>query len=107
MMAAPTVPNPKEIYVCKMMARLAIEPGGGVVSHLSLRYAAAFRRCEACPSKQACRKWLDSMPTTVALAPRFCPNADILFELQVDQPRLNRAGMSKVGHGGLTDVAGK
>jgi hypothetical protein len=28
------------------------------------------------------------MPSSVAFAPRFCPNADIFFELQVDQPGL-------------------
>lgn len=106
-MAAPTVPNPEEINICEMMSRLGIEPGGRVVPRLSLRYATAFRHCKACPSKQACREWLDSMPTSVALAPRFCPNTDIFFELQVDQPSLNRAGMPKVGHGGVIDVAAK
>ena len=106
-MAAPAVPNLERINVYEMMARLGIEPGGGIVPCLSLKYATAFHRCEACPSKQACRQWLDSMPTLVALAPRFCPNADIFFELQVDQPNLNRAGLPKMGHGGVTYVAAK
>jgi hypothetical protein len=70
--------------MCEMMQRLGIEPGGAVVPRLSLRYTTAFHRCEACPSKQACAEWLESMPETVAFAPRFCPNADIYFELQVD-----------------------
>ena len=26
------------------------------------------------------------MPAAVAFAPRFCPNADIFFELQADEP---------------------
>ena len=26
------------------------------------------------------------MPMSVSFAPQFCPNADILFELQVEQP---------------------
>jgi len=42
---------------------------------------------DASPSKQACRDWLDSMPASAAFAPRFCPNADIFFEFQVDQAR--------------------
>jgi hypothetical protein len=36
--------------------------------------------------KKACRDWLDSLPASVPLPPRFCPNADIFFELQVDRP---------------------
>jgi hypothetical protein len=85
-MAAPTARKRQPIYICEMMERLSIEPGGGVAPSLGLSYATAFHRCEACPSKQACRDWLDSMPASVAFAPRFCPNADIFFELQVDQP---------------------
>jgi Family of unknown function (DUF6455) len=73
-------------HMGRMMQRLGIEPGGGVVPHLSLSYITAFHRCEACPSKQACRDWLDSLPASLLLAPRFCSNADIFFELQVDQP---------------------
>jgi hypothetical protein len=70
----------------RMMRHLGIEPGAGIVPQLSLSYIAAFRRCETCPSKQACRDWLDSARASVSLAPRFCPNAGIFFELQVDQP---------------------
>jgi hypothetical protein len=77
-------------YIREMMERLGIEPAGGVVPRLSLNYATAFHRCEACPSKQACREWLDNTPRSVAFAPRFCPNADILFELEANQPSLNR-----------------
>ncbi len=86
-MAAPVARKRKLIYMCEMMERLGIEPGGGVVPHLGLIYATALRRCEACPSKEACCDWLDGMPTSVAIAPRFCPNGDIFLELQVDQPR--------------------
>jgi hypothetical protein len=70
----------------RMMRRLGIEPGAGIVPQLSLSYIAAFHRCETCPFKQACRDWLDSTLAPVSLAPRFCPNAGIFFELQVDQP---------------------
>jgi hypothetical protein len=78
------------IYIGKMMERLGIEPAGDVVPRLSLSYATAFHRCEACSYKHACREWLDRMLRSVTFAPRFCPNADILFELQVNQPSLNR-----------------
>jgi hypothetical protein len=48
---------PVPIY--EMMARLGIEPDAGVLPRLSLRYATALQRCEACRSKHACRDWLD------------------------------------------------
>ena len=70
----------------RMMRRLGIDPGGGVIPQLSLSYIAAFHRCEACPSKQACRDWLDSAPASALLAPHFCPIAGIFLELQVAQP---------------------
>ncbi len=57
-MAAPVSRERKLTHMCEMMERLSIEPGGGVVPHLGLSYATALRRCEACPSKEACRDWL-------------------------------------------------
>ena len=72
-------------YIREMMERLGIELGGGVLPKFSLSYATALHRCESCPSKCACRKWLDSMSDSVSFAPPFCPNVDIFFELQVDQ----------------------
>jgi hypothetical protein len=96
-MAAPPARERRPIYLCEMLERLGIEPGGGVVPHLSLSYATAFHRCEACTSKQACCDWLDSMPASVAFAPRFCPNADIFFELQVDQPGARTDNLSGRG----------
>ena len=74
------------LYVGEMMQCLGVEPAGGIIPRLSLSYATAFHRCEACQSKQACRNWLDSLSRSVVFAPRFCPNADILFELQVSRP---------------------
>lgn len=72
--------------IYEMMARLGIEEGAGVLPRLSLRYATALRRCENCRSKSSCRHWLDCAPAMVNFAPDFCANADILFELQYDQP---------------------
>jgi hypothetical protein len=74
------------MHIYEMMARLGIEPGAGVLPQLSLRYATALHRCEHCRSKKACQDWLDYAPAMVNFAPDFCGNADILFELQYDQP---------------------
>jgi len=74
------------MHIYEMMARLGIEPGAGVLPQLSLRYATALHRCEHCRSKKACQDWLNYAPAMVNFAPDFCGNADILFELQYDQP---------------------
>ena len=87
-MRAPVSEYSTHIY--EMMARLGIEPGAGVLPQLSLRYATALHRCENCGSKRACQDWLDCAPAMVNFAPDFCMNADILFELQYDQPWLRR-----------------
>jgi hypothetical protein len=76
----------RETQIWDMMVRLGIEPGASVVPTLGLRYAAAFHLCEACTHTEACRAWLARAPTEVNFAPRFCPGADVLFELQFDQP---------------------
>jgi hypothetical protein len=73
--------RPTPLCIVAMMERLGIEPGRGVLPRESLRYAVAFRRCEACKAKQACREWLDGCGRPALLAPPFCPNAGILFEL--------------------------
>lgn len=88
-MAAPVGCERQPTCMCEMMERLGIEAGAGVVPRLSLSYTTAFHRCKRCSSKQACRDWLSRMPASAAFAPHFCPNADIFFELQVDQPGLS------------------
>jgi hypothetical protein len=91
-------------YMRQMMQRLGIDPGGGVDPHLSLSYMTALHRCQNCACVQACRVWLDRTPATVALPPRFCPNADIFFEMQVDQPGPHygdKAARMAIGLGGI------
>ena len=76
----------KPTYIREMMERLGIDPACGVLAYSELTYLTALHRCQSCPSKAACRAWLDSMPMSVALPPRSCPNSDLFFEMQVDQP---------------------
>lgn len=101
------MPGPKDLarqppYIYEMMQRLGIEPGEAIVPHLSLAYMTAFHRCQSCPAKDACREWLDSMPRSVAFAPNFCPNDDILFELRTNQP--NRASVAADHLAHITDL---
>jgi hypothetical protein len=84
-MAAPAAREHEPIYIRNIMSRLRIDADGGVVPRLGLRYATAFQRCKACPSKKICRDWLDHSPAAVSIVPRFCPNAEILVELRFDQ----------------------
>jgi len=78
-------------YILEMMQRLGIEPGDGVMARLDLSYAAAFRRCESCACKRECRAWFDKAPASPLLAPRFCPNSDVFFELKFDALSCNPA----------------
>lgn len=66
--------------VYKMMKHLGIELGGGVIPRFGLMYASAVRTCQKCESVHACTKWLGAAPS-ISVAPEFCPNADIFFEL--------------------------
>jgi len=75
----------ESLYISKMMERLGIDPGVGVVPHWSLSYLTALHRCENCTCKKTCRAWLDDV-VEASLPPRFCPNADIFFEIQMEQP---------------------
>ena len=53
-MAASIARKRRPIYICEMMERLSIEPGGGVISRLGLSYATAFHRCKSSrPNKPA------------------------------------------------------
>jgi Family of unknown function (DUF6455) len=85
-MAAPAILEHRPIQLHEMMARLGIEPSGSILPRLSLRYATAIHRCEVCTHKEACRDWLDHSTGSVGIPQHFCPDADILFELQFDQP---------------------
>jgi len=82
-MAASAARLHQTTHICEMMEHLGIEPGGGTIASLGLMYATAFHKCEACSSKQTCRDWLDFGRRPTMLAPGFCPNADILVELQL------------------------
>lgn len=79
-------------HICEMMQRLGIDPGAGAAPRLSLTYMAAHHRCKSCTAKSECAEWLAGAPTLAPGAPDFCPCKDILFELQIGQPR--RASVS-------------
>lgn len=66
--------------VYKMMEHLGIELGGGVIPRFGLMYVSAVRTCQNCESVQFCTKWLGTA-SSISVAPDFCPNADIFFEL--------------------------
>jgi len=73
-------------YLPEMMNGLGIDPGRRVVAHSELTFLTAVHQCEACKAKGECRAWLDEAPMSFAFAPGFCPNKDVLFEMQFDQP---------------------
>jgi len=81
-----TVSGHAMINAIRMMERLGVEPGAGVMPALGLRYATMLRGCAACASTQICGEWLARPPARLDLPPRFCPCSDLLFEMQFDQP---------------------
>jgi len=76
--------------VYKMMEQLGIEVGGGVIPRFGLMYASAARTCRKCESVEACTKWLGTGAAT-SIAPDFCPNADIFFELACEGQTVPRS----------------
>jgi Family of unknown function (DUF6455) len=86
-MAASALREQHPVYVFEMMERLGIEPSGSITPRLSLTYATAIHRCEVCPHQETCRNWLDHAPPSIGFAPKFCPDTDLLFEIQFDQIR--------------------
>lgn len=90
-MPSPITRQRPTTYMLEMMERLRIEPEGGAIARLGISYATAFHRCETCPCKDDCRDWIDRTPASAFLAPRFCPNTDVFFELQFDSLSCNRA----------------
>jgi hypothetical protein len=86
-MAVSAIRELRPIHVFEMMERLGIEPSSSVAPRSTLTYATAVHRCEVCPYHENCRYWLDHAPAFIGSAPHFCPDADILFELQFDQIR--------------------
>jgi hypothetical protein len=74
-----------ELEVYKMLERLGIEIGAGAIPRYGLMYSAAVRTCRSCGSMHACAEWLATASET-CIAPDFCPNADIFFELELEGP---------------------
>jgi hypothetical protein len=72
-------------HIAEMLIHLGVEPGCAAISRWALSFTTAFHRCENCATKEACIEWLAANPAST-FAPSFCPNADIIFEMQADQP---------------------
>jgi hypothetical protein len=82
-----------ELEVYKMLERLGIELGAGVVPRYGLMYTSAVRTCRNCGSVRACTEWLGATSATdvAPVAPGFCPNADLLFELELNGQTVSRS----------------
>ena len=69
----------------EMMQRLGVDPARRSIAQSELTFLTALHQCQGCRSKEQCRHFLDSAPMSFAFAPAFCPNKDLLFEMQFDQ----------------------
>jgi hypothetical protein len=70
----------QELQVYKMLERLGIELGAGVIPRYGLMYVSAIRNCRSCGTAPACAEWLGAASST-RVAPGFCPSRDIFLEL--------------------------
>jgi len=60
----------------QMMERVGADPSVAVRERFEGGFAAACRRCLACPSTTDCQRWLEA--GGAGAAPSFCPNAAFL-----------------------------
>lgn len=60
----------------RMMERVGADPGAAARDQFEGGFAAACRRCLACPSATDCQRWLEGGGADAA--PSFCPNAAFL-----------------------------
>jgi hypothetical protein len=74
----------QELQVYKMMERLGLELGAGVIPRYGLMYVSAVRNCRSCGAAPACTGWLGAA-SSARVAPGFCPNRDIFLELACTQ----------------------
>ncbi len=74
----------RELEVYKMLERLGIELGAGVIPRYGLMYVSAVRNCRSCASASACAEWRATASATCG-APGFCPNRDTFLELAYTQ----------------------
>lgn len=95
-MATSSASQKQPAFMLEMMERLGINPGTRVAAQWNLSYMTALHRCRDCNHTRQCRTWLDDTVSTTALPPRFCSNADIFFEMQVDQPGPHAGDLSTV-----------
>jgi len=70
----------RELEVYKMLERLGIELGAGVIPRYGLMYVSAVRNCRKCGAVPACTAWLGTA-SSACVAPDFCPSRDIFLEL--------------------------
>jgi len=95
-MATSGASHKQPAFMLEMMEHLGINPGTRISAQWSLSYMTALHRCRDCKQTRECRAWLDNTPAAVTLPPRFCSNADIFFEMQVDQPGPHTGDLSTV-----------
>ncbi len=83
-MRSPEKGDLRELEVYKMLERLGIELGEGVIPQYGLMYVSAVRNCRNCSAVPACAAWLGAASPT-SVAPDFCPSRDIVLELAYAQ----------------------
>jgi hypothetical protein len=69
----------------EMMERMGIEFDDEIEEYFEPTLNAVIRTCQLCRSGNLCSDWLARAPDAVPRAPAFCPYADRLDGLALDQ----------------------
>lgn len=69
----------------EMMERMGIEFGEEFEESFGPTLGAVIRTCQLCRARTLCSEWLARAPVNVEEAPDFCPYADRLDGLALDQ----------------------
>lgn len=69
----------------EMMERMGIEFDEEIEAYFGPTLNAVIRTCQLCRSGNRCSDWLARAPVAVPRAPAFCPYADRLDGLALDQ----------------------
>jgi hypothetical protein len=101
-------------YIGEMIGRLGIDMAYAALPRYGLAFSSALRACNSCTARAQCAQWLAKTRDTAFGPPKFCANADLLWELLCDptighhpSPSNDRTHPPSVAPTRMTDTLGK
>jgi hypothetical protein len=101
----------RELEVYKMLERLGIELGAGVIPRYGLMYVSAVRNCRSCDAVPACAAWLgaalNQRRSGFLPQPRYLFGARLLAERSTQHRQALMASTISTGLSGLVGAIGR